>query len=372
MPIPRVLTPRRAFAAALGLATLVTLAAAPANEDGPVRLGSNENAFGFTPKAEAALIKAIKTGNYYNRDEVDEMVKLCAAREGVPENFILPTAGSGPVLLMTAAAFGKPGANVVNCAPGYPQLTGAFTGFGGEIKYVYVNEKGGADFKAMLRAIDDKTAIAYVCNPNNPTGVQADPAELRNFIMAVPERVLVFVDEAYLELSDAGYKNSTVTPLVKLKKNLIVSHTFSKAFGLAGFRAGYGVAQPELLAKLKPYYQGAPSFLAAVAAQEALKDTKFMEENRQKYRDVRVMVCKEFDKMGLKYFAPQGAFILFKAGMDSGEVQKKMRAQNILVTRPFGLAPGQTGYEDWVRVSIGTQEEMYLFLGALSKTLGKT
>eukprot|EP01034_Spumella_vulgaris_P012122 gene12122-15432_t len=130
MPIPRVLTPRRAFAAALGLATLVTLAAAPANEDGPVRLGSNENAFGFTPKAEAALIKAIKSGNYYNRDEVDEMVKLCAAREGVPENFILPTAGSGPVLLMTAAAYSKPGVNVVNCAPGYPQLTGAFTSFG--------------------------------------------------------------------------------------------------------------------------------------------------------------------------------------------------------------------------------------------------
>ena len=372
MPIPRALSPRRALAAAFGLATLVTLTAAPANEDGPVRLGSNENAFGFTPKVEAALIKAIKTGNYYNRDEVDEMVKLCAAREGVPENFILPTAGSGPVLLMTAAAFGKPGVNVVNCAPGYPQLTGAFTSFGGEIKYVYVNEKGGADFKAMLRAIDDKTAIAYVCNPNNPTGVQADPAELRNFIMSVPERVIVFVDEAYLELSDAGYKNSTVTPLVKLKKNLIVSHTFSKAFGLAGFRAGYGVAQPELLAKLKPFYQGAPSFLAAIAAQEAIKDTKFMEENRQKYRDARAMVCKEFDKMGLKYFAPQGAFILFKAAMDSGEVQKKMRDQNIMVTRPFGLAPGQTGYEDWVRVSIGTEEEMDLFLGALSKTLGKT
>ena len=97
-----------------------------------------------------------------------------------------------------------------------------------------------------------------------------------------------------------------------------------------------------------------------------------MEENRQKYRDARAMVCKEFDKMGLKYFAPQGAFILFKAAMDSGEVQKKMRDQNIMVTRPFGLAPGQTGYEDWVRVSIGTEEEMDLFLGALSKTLGKT
>ena len=85
MPIPRALSPRRALAAAFGLATLVTLTAAPANEDGPVRLGSNENAFGFTPKAEAALITAIKTGNYYNRDEVDEMVKLCAAREGVPD-----------------------------------------------------------------------------------------------------------------------------------------------------------------------------------------------------------------------------------------------------------------------------------------------
>jgi histidinol-phosphate aminotransferase len=372
MPTSRVSSPRRSFAAALGLALALTFTASAASDDGPVRLGSNENAFGFTPKAEAALIRAIKTGNYYNRNEVDELVKLCAARDDVPANFILPTAGSGPVLLMTAAAFAKPGANVVNCAPGYPQLTDAFTNFGGNIKYVYVNEKGGIDFKAMLRAIDENTTVVYVCNPNNPTGVIADPAELRSFILAVPERVIVFVDEAYLELSEAGIAAGTVTPLVKIRRNLIVSHTFSKAFGLAGFRAGYGIAQPVLLEKLRKYYQGPPSFLAAIAAQEALKDTGFTEETRRKYREVRTMVCTEFDRMGLKYFTSQGAFILFKAGLDSGEVQQKLRAQNIQVARPFGVAPGQTGYEDWVRVSIGTQEDMELFLGALRRVLGKT
>jgi len=360
-------------AAGVLAAAALSLTAAPTDPESPIRLGSNENAFGYTPKAKDAMIAAIESGNYYNRNEVDEMVKIAAAKEGVQPDFIYPTAGSGPVLELTAAAFSKPGLNIVTTTPGYPQLTGAFTKWGGTIKYTPVDAKMGYDFAALAAAIDENTAVVYICNPNNPTGVLADPAELRKFVMTAPPHVLVFVDEAYLELADSGLMPNTVAPLVKLRRNLIVSRTFSKAYALAGLRAGYGIGHPDTLAKLRKYDLGlAPSFLAAIAAQEAMKDQEYMELNRKRYAEVRNYTKKQLDRLGLAYADPQGAFILFKSGMDSAEVVKKMLAENIMVTRPFGIAPGdEPKYADWVRVSLGNMEEMQLFVSALEKTLGK-
>ena len=343
----------------------------PTAGETPIRLSSNENAFGFTPKALEAMKAALDSGNYYNFNDVGEMIATASAKEGVPEDYLVVTAGSGPVLEMTAATYAAPGKNVVTAAPGYPQLVGAFARFGGTIKYTSVNAQKGIDFGAMMRAIDDDTVIVYVCNPNNPTGVLADPAELRKFVMTVPKDVLVFVDEAYLELSDTGLSVNTVAPLTKLRKNLIVSRTFSKAYGMAGLRAGYGIGHPEVLAKIKKYYQGAPSYIAAIAATAAMKDTEFMEANRAKYQAVRNMVCREFDKMGIEYSKPQGAFVLFNSTIDNATFQDKMKEEGILVTRPFGLGD-ETGYDTWVRVSFGTEDQMQSFLGAMQKILGKT
>ncbi len=334
-----------------------------------IRISSNENAFGFSDKAKERMMDRLKNGNYYNHDEADVLAGMLAAKYGVQKDYIVTTAGSGPVLLMTAAAYGKPGINMVTADPGYPQLTNTFANFGGSVKYVPTNAKLGYDFVALSKAIDDKTTLVYICNPNNPTGVLADPSELRKFVLSVPPNILVFVDEAYLELSDSAFEINTMTSLVKVRKNLIVAHTFSKAYALAGFRVGYGVGHPETLAKIKLYYQGPPSFLAAIAAQESLKDKEHLEANRKKYHDVRQMVCKEFERLGLKYSEPQGAFIFFKTGIPAPEFQKKMRALNIMVTQPFGPAEG---FADWARVSIGTQEEMEIFIGALHKVLNKT
>jgi len=361
---------------ALGAALLlgcVSASAAPTDTTSPLRLGSNENPFGYSPKAKAAVIQYLESANYYNRNEVDEMVKVCAEKEGVTPAYILPTAGSGPLLEMTGAAFGKEGVNIVTAAPGYPQLTSTFAKWGGTIKYVTVNEKLGYDFKSLALSIDAQTAMVYICNPNNPTGVLADPAELRRFILAVPPSVLVFVDEAYLELSKGGVEANSMAPLTKVRKNLVVSRTFSKAYALAGFRAGYGIGHPDTLARLQRHNIGAsPSYLAAIAAREAVKDQEHLKENVRKYQEVRAYVCQEFDRMGLSYAQPEGAFILFKAGMESSEFVKKMLERKIMVTRPFGLGPLEKDYTDWVRVSIGTMEDMELFLGATKSILGKT
>jgi histidinol-phosphate aminotransferase len=292
----------------------------------------------------------------------------------VTKDYIQLTHGSGPMLLMTAATYGKPGANIVTTSPGYPQLTGAFAQRGGTIKYTPVGANLGYDFKAMMGAIDANTAIVYVCNPNNPTGVLADPAELRNFIMAVPENVLVFVDEAYLELANTDLQKNTMTPLVKLRKNLIVSRTFSKGYALAGFRVGYGTGHPEVLAKVRANDTGtAPSYLAAIAAQASVQDTEHLMGNIKKYRAVRDYTMKELDRLGLKHSDAQGAFVIFKAGIEAKEFQKKMLEKKIQVNTVFGVAPGQEGeYKDWIRVSIGTQEDMELFIGATASILGKS
>ena len=344
----------------------------PTANDGVTRIGSNENAFGMSAKALERMKAALDAGNYYNHNDVADMVTACAKKEGVPEDYILPTPGSGPVLMMTAWAYAKPGVNVVTSAMGYTQLTREFTAHGGDIKFAPLNDKMGYDFKALGRAIDDNTVIVYICNPNNPTGVLADPAEMRKFIMSVPEKILVFVDEAYLELADSGLAVNTAASLVKLKKNVIVSRTFSKGYAMAGLRAGYGVANPVILAKLKQFYAGGPSYLAAIAATESLKDTEHLETNRAKYKEVRDYACKEFDKLGIKYASPQGAFIYFRSGMKDKELMAKMKSKNILISgsRESGVPEG--AYGDWARVSIGTKEEMDLFFGEMAKILGKT
>lgn len=347
--------------------------AKPTANDGATRISSNENPFGFSPQALERMKAALEAGNYYNHNDVAELVTVLAQRENVPENYILPAPGSGPVLMMTAWAFARPGVNVVTSAMGYTQLTREFVDHGGDVKFAPLSDRMSYDFKALGRAIDERTAVVYVCNPNNPTGALADPAELRKFVLGVPENILVFVDEAYLELADSGLAANTVAPLVKLRKNLIVSRTFSKGYALAGLRVGYGIGHPDTIAKLRHFYVGAPSYLAAIAAVESIKDQSHLDANRARYKQVRDYACKEFDRLGIAYAAkPQGAFIYFRSGMQDKELVAKMKSKNILISgsRESGVPEG--AYGDWARVSIGTKEEMDIFFGELAKLLGKT
>jgi histidinol-phosphate aminotransferase len=358
--------------AALLVASPLAFAGKPTIDDGNVRISSNENAWGFSPKALERMREVLDSGNYYNGNEVAEMIRLCAEKEGVPAEYILPTPGSGPVLLMTAWAYAKPDANAVTTEKGYGQLTSEFADHGGQVISVQLGANMGYDFKALALAINEKTAVVYICNPNNPTGVIADPAELRRFIMSVPQNVLVFVDEAYLELSDTGLAANTMAPLVKVRKNLIISRTFSKAYGMAGLRAGYGIAHPDVLKKLRKYYAGGPSFLAAIAAQEAIKDQAHLESNRKNYQEVRNYVTREFDRLGITYAKPQGAFIYFNAGKKRNEIVMKLRDAKIVIGGVRGGVESPDGGGDWTRVSLGTREEMDLFLGELTKILGKS
>lgn len=347
------------------------LQAQPTLEDSPIRLSSNENAFGFTPKAKESMIKYIENGGYYNRNNVSELVSVLAKKENVSADQIITTAGSGPVLMMTALAYAEPGKNVVTTAMGYTQLTRKFEAHGGEVRYAPLSEDMGYDFAALKAAIDEDTVIVYICNPNNPTGSLANPNELKQFIMSVPKDILVFVDEAYLELSEGSFAMNTMSPMVKIRKNMLLARTFSKSYGMAGFRVGYGVGDPAVIEKIRHYYMGPPTYLTAIAAVEAIKDTEHMAANVKRYQTVRDYTEAGFDSLGVPYVDPQGAFIYFNSGLQVDELRKAMSDAGILISgsRESGVEPGT--YSDWARVSIGKKEEMDAFLTTLAGLLGK-
>lgn len=353
-----------AFAGSL-LASSLVGQAAPTLENSPVRLSSNENAFGYTPKAKMAMMKALEGGSYYNRNDVSELIELCAKKEGVPTDYILTTAGSGPLLMMTALAYAEPGANVVTTEMGYTQLVRKFEERGGDVKFAPLGDDMGYDFAALKAEIDENTKIVYICNPNNPTGVLADSAELKQFVMSIPDDILVFVDEAYLELADTNFAMATCAPLARLKKNVIVTRTFSKSYGLAGFRIGYAVAHPDILEKISVYHMGAPSYIAAIAASEAIKDTAHLAVNVTNYQTVRKHVTDAFDKMGIKYAKPDGAFVYFHSGLDQQVLRDTMKENGILISGSRVSGAPESKYSEWARVSIGTKPQMDEFLTLL-------
>ncbi|MEM9026154.1 MAG: histidinol-phosphate transaminase [Verrucomicrobiota bacterium] len=333
---------------------------------GPIRINGNENAFGSSQMAYMMIMQEMQKINRYGWEETQELVEAIAAKEGVTPDHIIVTAGSGPVLSMTGMWKGLEGGNMIIASPGYQQLARTFSNFGGEVINVPLTAAPELehDLPAMEAAINDETKILYICNPNNPTGTVVDSAELNALIDRVPDSVLTFVDEAYLELSE-DFDGSSMVSKVREGKNVIIARTFSKVWGLAGIRVGYGIAKPETIKALRKFYQGGPNILGSVAALASLNDPSWYELSRTSYIETRKMVTDAFDAMGIEYAEPAGSFVFFKTGMPIQMFQEAMEGENIMVGRPF------PPMFDWCRVSIGTQEEMLAFIEATKKILKK-
>ena len=336
---------------------------ASAGERGPIKINGNENAFGYSQMAMMAIMQELPDINRYAWEESRQLVDALAAREMVPPEFIVPTAGSGPILQMSAMAYAEEGKNIVSVEPGYTQLTRTFKAFGGDVKLVPLNAKLEHDLDAMKAAIDENTVMVYLCNPNNPTGTTVDPEALKAFIKGLPAGVVAFVDEAYLELADGGLEKNSMISLVREGHNIILARTFSKVYGMAGLRIGYGVMSPDKVKLVRKYSMGGPNKLGCVAAVASLQDTDFFEQSVTNYRAVRKMVTDKLDEMRIEYADPQGSFVFLKTGMPIKTFQELMEAQQIMVGRPF---PPKL---DWCRVSIGTEEEMSVFLTEFEKVM---
>ncbi|MGA2241575.1 MAG: histidinol-phosphate transaminase [Verrucomicrobiota bacterium] len=332
--------------------------------DSIIKLASNENPLGPSRLGLAAIRQALKQVNLYPDGNAFYLKQKLAAKLGVtPANLILGN-GSNEVIEMVGHALLAPGAEVVVsqfCFAVYPIVTALF---GAQL--VIVPAKNHAhDLDAMLAAITPNTRIVFVANPNNPTGTTASREELARFVNAVPADVLLALDEAYIEFLNEPLD---LLPVIQngSKPNLLLMRTFSKIYGLAGLRIGYGIGHPDFIAALEKIRQPFNINLVAQAgALAALDDTKHVEKTRKVNSRGLKLYARTFRKLGLEFVPSQANFILVRVG-DGQRVFGELQKLGVIV-RPMG------GYQlpEWVRISIGTPKENKRCLEALKTVLGQ-
>lgn len=328
------------------------------------RLLANENPYGPSELAKQAVINSVAKGNRYGQGDSMKLIEMIAQKEGVSKECIMLAPGSSDLLEKAAIIYFLEGGNIVSADPAYMSLIKCAEAVKAEWKPVPLTNTWAHDLKAMEAAIDSKTQLVYICNPNNPTGTITDGKALWAFCSKVSSQVPVFVDEAYLELMEAKDKMSMVG-LINEGKNVIVCRTFSKIYGMAGLRVGYIVAQPETIQKIEQITRGNMSMnvTAVEAAMAALKDDAFVEQCYTKNKECRTYLCTELSKMGINYLPSQTNFVLFPIAMQGQVYLTKMNELGIGV-RSFEIA-GKT----YCRVSVGTMEEVKMFLSAFKEVM---
>jgi histidinol-phosphate aminotransferase len=335
---------------------------------GIIKLASNENPLGPSRLGLAAMRQALKQVNLYPDGNAFYLKQKLAAKLGVtPANLILGNGSNEVIEMVGHALLGGEGATAIPevvvsqyCFAVYPIVTALFGA-----KLVVVPAKNhGYDLDAMLAAIMPSTRIVFVANPNNPTGTTASREELARFVNAVPANVLLALDEAYIEFLGEPLD---LLPVIRngSKPNLLLMRTFSKIYGLAGLRIGYGIGHPDFIAALEKIRQPFNINLVAQAgALAALDDTKHIEKTRKVNSRGLRLYARTFRKLKLEFILSQANFILVRVG-DGQRVFGELQKLGVIV-RPMG------GYQlpEWIRISIGTTKENQRCLEALKTVLG--
>ena len=332
----------------------------PANEGGgPVVLCWNENPYGPSPAARAAISQSLAAGCRYPTDEeIAALGAALAAHEDISANHIVIGTGSGELLRALGLLYGRDGGEIIAAHPTYEELTGYAQHWGAAMKFVPVDAQLRHDLPAMHAALSPHTRAIYICNPNNPTGTALPAAQIREFVRSLPPSVVAIVDEAYLDFAAAG-ETASVAGLVPQGQRVVVLRTFSKIHGMAGLRCGYAVAPPDIAAQLAAACMTTPNLFAVRAARASLADRAFLADCRQRILASRARITAELTRLKLRYAEPQGNFVFFDTGMPLARFGDLMRQRNILVGRLF------PPYDTWCRITSGTEPEVTAFLGAL-------
>ncbi|MGD8534563.1 MAG: histidinol-phosphate transaminase [Candidatus Aminicenantes bacterium] len=330
------------------------------NAEDTIRLNSNESPYGISENAQQAIIGSIDQSNRYPQRHYSELEELIAEKENISPDNIFLGAGSTEVMTTLIHLYGMKGETLV-ADPTYFDFVWYAERVECPLQFIPLNENFEHDLQAMQQRIHPKTSLVYICNPNNPTGSITPEDKLRSFCERTSQRSLVFVDEAYHEyVDDRAY--SSMIDLVKEGRNVVVTRTFSKIFGMAGLRVGYGMARPDIVEDLERIERNfAPiSWLSLKAALECYKNVEFTHYVKQKNSEVKSYLYKELERLGLFYVPSHTNFVLIKVNQDSREMSKKFEDRNILIL------PFQFNDENWIRVSLGTMEEIQTFASALS------
>lgn len=336
----------------------------PPNSSGPALLGLNENPFGPAASAIAAMQAQLAFTHRYPSNFTSELTQAIAKKEGVREDHVLLGVGSGEILQAVGRWIGGMKGEVVTATPGYLQLVDVAQRSGAKILSVPLNDRLEHDLGAMARKVNDVTKLVYICNPNNPTGTLIPAADLKSFTSDVSKRTTVLIDEAYLECAD-DFNGNTMAGLVRDGRDVIVTRTFSKIHGLAGQRIGYALMKPATAERVRSFMTGtmAMNLLGVVAAKASLADRAYIEATRLKIKSGRDQLTGVLTSLKRRFAEPQGNFVFFHTGMPIAEFQEKMRAEGVIVARPF------PPLLDWCRLTIGLPEEMDRAHQALRKIL---
>ena len=320
---------------------------------GQIRLMFNENPYGPSPKALAEVAKILPKTAYYPGVIEDNLIGLFMARHQLDPEQVFLASGSNEGLQAALMAFGKHG-KVISPALTYSDHLHYAEKLGVAVHRVPLRDDMAIDLEAVARAVDDSVSLVYLCNPNNPTGMAIDGDELRSFCREVGPRVPILIDEAYNELTDKPDYTSMVD-LVRGGGNILITRTFSKIFGMAGLRVGYGMGHPDIVSVVNDNVMAWRNGVGLYAAFHSYLDEDFVAFSRDKILQGREMVNATFRRHGIEPLPSQTSFVYADIQRDADVFKAKMAARNVKIRGIY------SGYDTYSRVSMGRIEELEIF-----------
>lgn len=326
-----------------------------------VKLASNENPYGYSEQLKNEFPNILGELNIYPDGHSAKLRASLSTKLGINEDQLIFGNGSDELVQIISRTFLYPGVNTVMATPTFPQYKHNALIEGATIKEVPTVE-GYHDLNGMLQAIDENTKVVWVCSPDNPTGTILPRDEFYQFMDQCPHDVLVVLDEAYYEFIDEESRLDALSTL-STYKNLILLRTFSKAYGLAALRVGYGIMNEDIVGKLNivrgPFNTSAISQKAALIA---LEDQTFIDEVTAKNKTVKLSFGKFLDQIGWFYYPSQTNFMLVSTPISGNETYQ------YLIENGFIIRPGELlGYENTIRITIGNEEDMKQLQDLLEK-----
>ncbi len=329
---------------------------------GQIRLIFNENPYGPSPKALAEVARILPLTAYYPDDIEGELIALLMERLQLDRSQMFLASGSNEGLQAAMLAFGKQG-KVLTPSLTYSDHLLYAENLGVEVERVPLRDDMAIDLDAIARAVDDSVSLVYLCNPNNPTGMAIDGDELRSFCRDVGAKVPILIDEAYNELTDKP-EYTSMLDLVRGGANLLLTRTFSKIFGMAGLRVGYGMGHPDIVKVVRDHVMAWPNGVGLYAAYHSYLDEDFIAFSRQKILQGREMVNATFRRHGIEPLASQTNFVYANIGRNADTFAAAMAERNVMIRGAY------QGYDTYSRVSMGTIEDLVIFDKAFAAVWG--
>ncbi len=325
-----------------------------------VKLASNENPFGASPMAVRAMVTAGIDFSRYPDNDCTDIVAALERHHGVPKDWIVAGAGSESVIGNAVATLLEIGRSTLYSQYSFQAFVIAAERIGAT-SIIVPEPELTVDLSSMRAHLDHGPALIYIANPGNPTGTCVDPEELESFIGAVPPHVVVVLDEAYFEYLPSAQRGDSIA-LVRRHPNLLVTRTFSKAYGLAGLRVGYGIAQgalADMLRRVRPPFT--VSQMAQVAATAALHDAGFLEQTVDANNIGKGQLIAGLTALGFRHLPSSTNFLLTDVG--DGAAWAHKLEQHGLIVRPLG----SYRLPSWLRISIGTEQQNTRLLDAMAR-----